>query len=265
MAMVNGTGMRRVIALASAVWLAVGVPFAFPGTVSANHTAPCAEAAYHARFRWASKLPGVAPTGARGVTESQALDVCTSATDAIRANHAWVAVDDNGGHENDLVQAGRITCEGTQAVCNLQQHRFWAWGRHNSRPGCAGFSNVLPIAQDLGQWTTGADSFIVARSGGEWKVFLNGSYVNGVAEGSICWAKIRALWAGETWDIGDAMGGSAGNKYALTQAAYQTAVAGAWLNPGFTAGAQCENNPDVDPPYKCVTPSNNALSIWTEH
>jgi hypothetical protein len=177
----------------------------------------------------------------------------------------WVAIDDNGGHKFDLVQAGRIACEGSQPACDQGQKKFWAWGRHPDGPGCTGFSEVPPIAQSVGTWSAGTDDFIVARSGGFFKVYVDGVFQNQVAEGSICWAKKRALWAGETWDRGDAMGGSAGNKFALTGAFYQTTIGGNWLNPGFGIGAQCVNNPDVEPPYFCVTPSTNSLSIWADH
>lgn len=232
---------------------------------ASSHTLACQESSAHNRHRWAQKVPTAAPTGARGTTESQTLSVCTSSSDDDRSNHAWVAVDDNGGDPFDLVQAGRITCEGSQAACTLAQRKFWAWGRQNSEPGCSGLSDVAPIAQSLGTWSSGSDDFIVARSGGFWKVYIDGVFQNQVSEASICWAKKRALWSGETWDLGDAMGGSAGNKFALTQAAYQTTVGGSWLNPGFTPGNACQNSPDVEPPFFCTTPASNSLSLWADH
>jgi hypothetical protein len=256
---------RRAAAIAASVWLAMSASLILPTPALANHTATCSESSAINRFRWAQRVPAQAPTGARGTTEAQTLDICTHATDDDRANHVFVAVDDNGGHSWDLVQAGRITCEGPQFACSQAQRKFWAWGRHSSQPGCAGMSNVPPIAQDLGAWASGTDDFIVARDGVQWEVFIDGVFQASVAQASICWTKKRALWAGETWDVGDAMGASAGNKFALTGAAYQTAVGGGWLNPAFTVNAACQNNPDVEPPYFCVTPANNSMSIWAAH
>lgn len=238
---------------------------ALPLGVNANHTEACSESNAVNRHRWASKVPTLAPTGVRGTTEAQSLDICTSSADDDRASTVWIAVDDNGGHPYDLIQAGRITCESSSAVCDQAQRKFWAWGRHSSQPGCQGFSNRAPVPQNIGGWVAGSDDFIVARDGTSWEVFVDGVLEQSVSQASICWTKKRALWAGETWDIGDAMGGPAGNKYALTNALYQTSVGGGWLNPGFAVNGSCENNPDIEPPFYCVTSASSSLSIWTEH
>lgn len=261
--------IRRASHVVLAIWLAVGASLQAPSLATANHTAACSESTAVHRFRSKGSVPTVAPTGVRGTTEGQTLDICTHATDDDRSNHVWVAIDDNGGHKHDLIQAGRIKCEGSQGACDQTNRKFWAWGRNNSVSECNGFSNIPPIAQSLGPWTSGTDEFIVARDGTDWEVFIDGVLEVSLPQASICWTKKRALWAGETWDIGDAMGGMAGNKFALTGARCQTTLGGSWINPGFAVNGACSQTPppppSIEPPYFCVTPASDSMSIWSEH
>jgi hypothetical protein len=229
--------------------------------VAATHTAACSEASAVNRFSFHFKIPAPAPTGVRGTMENQALDVCSHATDDDRANLIWVSIDPNAPDPNAVFQAGRGNCKTNDVNdCDQVQMRWWSWGRTQNMSGCGNVNSVAPHVHLIANGQ-GTDQFIVARDGVSWEVFLNGFLEASVAQASVCWTKVRATWTGESWDAGDAIGGSAGNKYAVTSAAYQTTVAGAWLNPGFVAGANC---PFRSNKYECVSPTNNSLSFWTD-
>ncbi len=250
--------------LERAIVLAVAVLLILPPTTSATHTVACSESSGHNRFSAAWKVPAAAPTGVRGTTEGQALDVCTSGTDDDRANLIWVSIDPNNGDANAVIQAGRGNCKSPSADANdcfLRQMRWWAWGRTQGQSGCGtGVNTVAPHVIEISTWSSGTDGFIVARNGTNWQVFVDGFLEDFVSQASICWTKARATWTGESWDAGDAIGGSAGNNFAMTGAAYQTSVGGGWLSPGFVSGANCNLR---SAKYECVTPSSTSVIYWT--
>lgn len=123
---------------------------------------------------------------------------------------------------------------------------------------------MAPTPINLGTWSSGTDQFIIAKSGGNWRVYIDGFEEAVISDAAICWPEERANFLGEAWDIGDPIGGSAGNKFAFTGLAYQTAIAGAWKSPNFTAGGGCRIAP-YWPPFDCVHSSATALSFWADH
>lgn len=90
---------------------------------------------------------------------------------------------------------------------------------------------------------------------------IAGSEHDDLPLGSICWTPTRAVWFGESWDSGDAIGGSAGNHVKLTSAHYEATVGGTWSSPSFNPGANC---PLITlPKYKCVAQNGQAIDFWT--
>jgi len=245
-------------------WLAVALAaasmtvFALP--VQASHTTSCVSYSGPNFASYAEKVPSNPPTGVRATFEGQALDVCSGTQP--RANLVWVAVVGPAGDGNAIVQGGRAKCwDQSSNDCDGIQIRFWAWGRTQGASGCSsGVNTVPPRVQYISTWTSGSDSFIVARDGIDWEVFVGGVLEASVPQASVCWTKQAALWAGESFNPGDAIGGSAANNYALTSAFYQTAVAGSWLSPAFAAGSNCVVQ---SAKYRCVTPGATSAIFWT--
>lgn len=259
--MVERRRLRTILIIALSLQLALMLP----AQVSATHVTACAQSSISGYVNGSTKLfTGV--TGARATLEGQTLEYCTSSSDDDRMNTIWVAVDNNresGDNGNSLVQAGRGRCRdaGNPVTCDGTDMRWWAWGRDPTAPGCAGTSNAIPFPRRISAWSSGTDEFIVARASGQWKIYVDGTLEEQVSEASICWNKLRATWSGERWDSGDAIGGSTGNKFALTGAAYQKVAAGGWFSPAFGGGA-CEIRTAI---FDCSEPTGTSLSLWADH
>ena len=104
--------------------------------------------------------------------------------------------------------------------------------------------------------------FDVVRTSQQWKVQINGVTQQTVPLASICWSKRRADWLGESWDRGDAIGGSSSNKFRVASAIYEASVGGVWTNESWTAANPC-NNVTLDNRYKCDVVSGNSMDLWT--
>jgi len=206
-------------------------------------------------------INGVA--GAEAKLENQSLNICTSATDDNRSNAIWVGIDDNGGHKYDVIQVGIGKCkQSANPDCDATTNQWMAWGRSHTVSGCAGFMDVKPVPAFLGDFPGGTWPYTVVRTSQQWKVQINGVTQQTIPLSSICWSKRRADWLGESWDIGDAIGGSSSDKFRVSSAIYEGSVGGVWTSESWTLGNTC-NNMNLDPRWKCNVVSGSALDLWT--
>ena len=233
---------------------------AWPGVAAATHTAPCLAANYSQNF-FAGHTKAVSVlTGTRGTLEAQAWSLCTAPLNQDSGSFTWIAVE-VAGTQRSIVQIGLAKCAFTNyAVCTGGMRLFWAWGRDSSQPGCSGFLNKDPAPSDLGAWSGVTSDYIVAKSGGYWKVYQSGVVQDQISTGSICWTPKHAVWTGEAWNKGDQIGGVAGNKYAFSASRYQTTGGGSWLNPNFPANCSDSLNP-----FFCEMAASDRLNLWTAH
>lgn len=226
---------------------------------SATHTQNCLEATVQNRFAaWGKLAANVAGADAR--IQNETLNFCTSATDNDRGNQIWSAVDRNGTYTQTIVQTGLIQCSLSGPACDDTLNEARAWGRNSAAPGCGGFITVEPVPIRLGD-PPGLQNYEVVRTAAEWRFIIGGVVHDTLPLGSICWTPSRAIWFGESWDSGDAIGGFAGNHVSLTNALYEPSVGGAWNSPSFNPGANC---PIIDlAKYKCVAQNGQAIDFWT--
>lgn len=193
--------------------------------------------------------------------ENQTLGLCTTAADDDNGSAVYVSIEEDGGHAYDIAQVGVYKCEYAIAMCTGSIGQFYAWGRHNSQPGCSGFSNVEPLGTRVGGLPSGTWFFEVLRTSSAWKFSINGVVVESLPASTICWTRKRASWVGESWDTGDAIGGSAANPFALLGALYEPSVAGQWLSPSWSLGDMC--NVSSAAKYKCNATNGQAFNLWT--
>jgi len=66
-----------------------------------------------------------------------------------------------------------------------------------------------------------------------------------------------------TWYHGDAIGGSAGNKYAHTTLRMQNTQNGTWLSPSLNASNDC-NVLEREPIFKSDITTSDGFQSWTE-
>lgn len=255
--------VRRAIALASTLLLA---GFLEPPAVvlAASANGPCQgdplpSPVYHggADVLWTGAA------GAEGRFDSIAPALCTTASDQRNGSLSWVSI--STFEPNSIVQIGTAKCDvANSTVCNGVFRLFYAWGRDQNSPGCGAFQNVPPAIRSLGAAPSGTNTYTVRRTTTEIQFLLNGATKTTIGVGNICWTGDGAEWKGETWDKGDQMGGTVGDKQNFTNALYQRSVNGSWLSPSFSTCSVISVPPGVVNSYDCTRVNGQAVNVWTD-
>ena len=253
----QGKGVRG-FAIAVAVGLITGLFVISPAF--AADTAACAEPEKLANFKGFNKNENGA-AGIEAELENQTLGLCVGSGDNDKGSAVFVAIS-NASHPNGIAQVGLYKCVSPEPGCTGSIGQFYAWGRHSSMAGCAGQSNVPPTANRVGGLPGGTWAYEVVRTANLWKFKINGVVVHDMPAATICWARERLGWIGESWDPGDAIGGASDNPFRISNALYQPGVGGQWLSPSWHVGAMC--NVSTGAKYKCNAPNGQAFDLWTE-
>ena len=149
-------------------------------------------------------------------------------------------------------------------MCNGVFRLFYSWGRDQSSPGCGTFQEVPPAARNLGAAPSGVNTYTVRRTTTEVQFLLNGTPKATIGIGNICWTGDGAEWKAETWDKGDQMGGTPGDRQDFTNALYQRTVNGQWLSPSFSTCAVTTVPFGVINSYLCARINGQAVDVWTD-
>ena len=141
-----------------------------------------------------------------------------------------------------------------------------AWGRDPEQPGCSGKTRVMPNVGDKGPapTDTGYHYYRVHDDGSFWRWdhWPKGQSlitVKSLADTEICGTQREGLTFNETWNQGDALGGSAANHYNYLSMTREVTVGGAWV---ASAGYTCYLW-GAGPPYNCSTTGSQAWEAWT--
>jgi len=161
-------GIRRLAALALALIIA-----AVPTLAFANHTANCSEYGYVYRHNgylstdWSNHRYGVMAT-----IGNRSLELCTNPrVGEGSASAAWVAIQGPRTSGNNLVQVGMARCRAPSSTCDAQIMRdFYAYGRDNIAPGCAGWSPLAPTAHWFTVWSGGNPYSVTQEADGDFWV-----------------------------------------------------------------------------------------------
>jgi hypothetical protein len=78
--------------------------------------------------------------------------------------------------------------------------------------GLSGWSHISATPQVIGSWDGAAHDFKVYHKDNRYRFYIGNTEHASIPESDICWTPTRAWWFSETWDNGDALGGSVGNK-----------------------------------------------------
>ena len=231
-----------------------------PNSVAASHTGACTQGDPSPNF---ASYPVSAPSaiGAQATLETQSLDVCSGSSDNDKGNIIWAAVD-QGSYVRSIVQIGVGRCvSGTSqnTGCDGTMNVVRAWGRDQSAPNCGSYMNQDPYIVRIGEPI--AASYTVQKSGSQWQYVVNGSVWDSISSSFICWTGGRALFFGESYDNGDAIGGFSGFPFSLTGAIYLKSGSN-WQSPSFV-GTECPDRTSPPPTYHCVRINGQAIDFWT--
>lgn len=229
------------------------------GPASANHTANCNDIY---KNRWSGQKVDGAKHGASGTLEGQALDQCANPGPIeISGSFAFSNVE-RQGTDNSIVQIGIGRCRkpGVNA-CDSTMRNYWAWGRDRSAPGCSTFVSRGPEPELVSNWNGAAANYKVYHKTDRWRFYIGATEVKSIPEASICWTPTDASWFGESWDVGDAIGGTAANKFRISSTNYANAENGGFFWTAFDAAPDC--NISVGAPYLCDIVNGTTIDIWT--
>lgn len=257
--------MRNLIARLLIALVSVAIPYevALVQPVLAADAQACTSESGH--NRWSGEGLNGAFHGNSGTAEGQDLHQCNNpALIEINGTFYWTNVEGGGGF-NDIVQVGMGKCREPGTFCSSDMGYFRGWGRTGKTSGpCAGFSDVAPttIPTFVVGWNGGPRDFKVYHLNNAWRMFVGTTQVYSVAESSICWTPVKASWFGESWDIGDAIGGTLGDHLRITETNTASAEGGGFTYTSLNPNAAC-NYGTVSGPFFCDIINGTTLDIWT--
>lgn len=245
--------MRRSIGLSMSFVVMLTMLMTTP--VAANHQASCSDLYTN---RWSGIGISGQKHGAVATLEGQTLDQCLN-PGFIEVSGSWAWVNVVGPADYDIVQIGVGKCrEPGLNDCDSTMRVYWAYGRRKSSPGCSAYSDRGPTPTKIQQSDGLSHSYKVWHATNYWRVYLAGVQKASVAEAEICWTPSGAQWFGESWDAGDAIGGTSANKFRFSSAQYANSEGGAFTNTSFSS---CNINSGSI--YKCSVVSGTSFDIWT--
>lgn len=238
-------------------------------------------------------LSGSYIVGGRASIEGQSLPLCTGAAYASGSFH-WAAIENlkpawnNGAN---IVQVGYGRCLnvnnglGVGNVCDGNYYNYWAWGSY-----CGGVTDgtvpghgpiPIRVGPPMANPPSTNDYYILRETLSGvvyYSAYVNGSPLVGsdatgfsviarVPASSICWdsdqTDRRLAWFGETFNIGDSMGGWTGaTQNNLDYNPLRYTVNSGWVAPSLAAGNPCNVN-NLAPLYSCAISAADHIYINT--
>ena len=252
----------RARVLATVAALAMSVNFASPAYAVGPDTAVCANAGISHHTAGVETADANQKHGVSGTIDGQALHMCTSpGLVEVSASFGWVALGDGGTSGDVIMQLGLGVCrDPLNGQCQDTMTYFYAWGRDASAPGCTGVSHRIASPIRLTGYDGAAHDYKVYHQSNQYRFLVGSTQKTYVPEGDVCWMPNRAWWFSETWDDGDALGGSAGNHLTTALTNYANLEDGGffWTN----LSGSCRFNPAA--PYHCQIASTTSFDTWTE-
>jgi hypothetical protein len=227
-----------------------------PSTVLAAGNAACTNSGSPDN-RHALSLRVEASAGAEAKIDRFPPQLCTNLTDGLSGSFTYVSVEAGG---NAIIQIGIIKCKVPgHSACDGTYRWAFAWGRQQGVGSCT--STAVAIARSAGPAAAGLHKFTVYRSANKvhFKVDDGSSYQDSIDISNVgCWSGSQMTAGGETLDLGDQLGGLAGDPQHITNALWEKNVGGVWASPSFTT---CESSASI---YRCARINGQAVDIWTD-
>ena len=255
--------MRVRARVAAGIFAALAI-FSAPGLAFAGDIANCSEYGYvnrqigYATGSWSNHR-----FGNRAILENLALHLC-SAPRPGEGSGSFALVNIEGPstiRPYNTVQVGIGQCIGSGQGCLLGMHDLWSYGLDSSAPGCAGWQTVVPTPHFefsySGGWTyvvkqTAVHTFDLYACSGAFEVVLDE-----------CWTNQYATTFNESWDYGDALGGSSSNLFDYTVMQFQTSLNGAWIPLSSSCNVRLKENGTLESVFYCGPAGQSAISTWT--
>jgi hypothetical protein len=202
--------------------------------------------------------------GIRATIENDFLNQCSD-PDLVEysGNFIFVNVVPHGQGAYNIIQIGVGNCRGAGSGCATGMQYYYAWGRDDSAPGCSAYDDVWPTVSRIGGWTSGEHTLAIRHDNNWYEYRIDGVVQYKTTEANICWTPDRAVWFGESWDWGDAIGGTAGDPFAFTDMAYQNTENGPFYDTSFSPTAYCNWIDNNGNPYDCGISGAQTVNIWT--
>jgi hypothetical protein len=205
---------------------------------------------------------GVQKHGAAAIIEGQTLNQCTN-PGPFEGNGtwAWAALGDGGG-SNTILQVGTGRCrEFLNSDCTWNMEYYWTWGIDPEAPGCTGWARTLPTPFQANGWDGASHEYKVYHQSNAWKFYAGSTLLRTQPEADICWTPTIAWWFNESWDNGDALGGTSANHLRTSYMRYANTENGAFSYTGFSPSANCTFNPGSG--RFCDIVSSTSYDAWT--
>ena len=124
----------------------------------------------------------------------------------------------------------------------------------------------MPVKHGPAPTDTGLHYYRVVDDGSWWRFdhWPKGEAVTTVrllSRSAICWTDREGNTFNETWNSGDALGGSNANHYNLLSMTRQISVGGGWSATSLDAAAPCTYVPGGV--YMCDVTASQAWEAWT--
>lgn len=229
-----------------------------PALAMAADTASCSDFGYV--NRWEGYVTDWWPGhrfGLRSFLDDQTLNLCRNPRVG-EGSGSFALVNREGAHTPtgyNIVQIGFGQCRGPGVGCPAGMRDVYSWGQDN----CPG-PNVAPTPHFLSTFSGGSLFSAYYLNGAYHLTTDEGVHVD-VGNGQVCWLPGDATVFNETWDFGDALGGSSANQFAFSSLAFQVAEGGAWqwLSPTIC------NVTDPNAAFHCLGfGSAHRIETWTD-
>lgn len=257
---------RRRTTLASAVSLWIALAPAWLGMAppaAAIGTANCSEITPQNRHLGHQASTGALRHGARATFENYSLWQCSNPGFPVEISGSLVFsnVVPTDGSTWDIIQVGAADCRSPD--CGAGMRYYYALGLASSTPGCAGYQSIPPVIWNAGAWTAAAHEYRVEHIANAWKLYVDSSLARSYPESNVCWTPRSSVWFGESWDYGDQIGGTLGNKLTISATKYTTTEGGGWIGTSFVAANPCNYAGSFDV-FHCDVTGATTIDIWTD-
>jgi hypothetical protein len=175
-----------------------------------------------------------------------------------RASTAWVAI--QGPGPNDIVQVGMGACGPIAGGgCNNAMQDGYAWGRTQSSPGCSAYTSRAPTGTWLGAWSPGG-IFQITEAANHSVRMTTPKFVVTLQGASACWTNRYVSLFNESFDFGDALGGTSLAPFWFASKSYQQTAGGAWF--GLASLCNARNPLGLETVFRCA-PAGDRIQTWT--
>jgi hypothetical protein len=198
--------------------------------------------------------------GVRALLNYQFPQMCTNPDpEEERGSFILLNLEGPPSGEWDIVQWGIGRCEAPDTECVPSTRDIWTYGRTPSSPGCAGKSQVLPTPHIRPSFNGGYTYQLRRTSTGGYNFSVHGETQVSPGPSAVCWTPSFISVFGETWDYGDAIGGSVSDHFNISSAKAQFSQDGAWQ--GLYVRCNARNAEAI---FKCSNPADFKIGLWTD-